>query len=409
MATQTLATADAILKDLYRGPIIEQINNKTFMLDMIDRDSDHVDMSGRRAIFPVHSARNNSPTSIADGGTLPIPGVQTYDDGQVLMKYHAAGMEITDQAVHQATGNEGSFINLLDADSKRLAQDMKKNINRQVFGDGKGTLAGLTSSPAAANSFTVTSTQYLQPGDVVDIVDIAAGTVRSASVVINSINRTTKTVTLATNVTATGNAGGTLDGLFRPGAWGLEMEAGLRNVTASSRTLHGINSAAAGSEYWNGNRLDAAGATAGESLFEQLADTIGGVGQGEVDVFLTSRGVRRRLADTYQSTKRFNDAKAVEIHGGYTAIFVNEIPVVADDDVPRGWAFALRKEGWKWFQIKDPDWLTSKDGTVWQLANGTGTGTRRAAWQAWFVWYAALANMAPNQTGAIFNAADDSL
>jgi hypothetical protein len=125
-------------------------------------------------------------------------------------------------------------------------------------------------------------------------------------------------------------------------------------------------------------------------------------------VFLTSRGVRRRLADTYQSAKRFVDAKAVEIHGGYTAIYVNEIPVIADDDVPKGWAFALRKDVFKWFQVADPDWLTSEDGTVWQLANGSVAGTRRAAWQAWFVWYAALGCLAPNQTGAIINAADDA-
>jgi hypothetical protein len=58
MATQTLATADAILKDLYRGPIIEQLNYKTYMLDMIERDGDSVDFTGRRAIFPVHSAPN---------------------------------------------------------------------------------------------------------------------------------------------------------------------------------------------------------------------------------------------------------------------------------------------------------------------------------------------------------------
>jgi hypothetical protein len=40
MATATLATADAILKDLYRGPIIDQLNYKTYMLDMIERDAE---------------------------------------------------------------------------------------------------------------------------------------------------------------------------------------------------------------------------------------------------------------------------------------------------------------------------------------------------------------------------------
>jgi hypothetical protein len=45
---------------------------------------------------------------------------------------------------------------------------------------------------------------------------------------------------------------------------------------------------------------------------------------------------------------------------------------------------------------------------IWQLANGSVAGTRRAAWEAWFVWYAALGCLAPNQVGAIKNAADDA-
>jgi energy-converting hydrogenase Eha subunit B len=406
MATQTLATADAILKDLYRGPIIEQLNYKTYMLDRIERDSDSVDFTGRRAIFPIHSAPNFSPTSFTDGGTLATPGKQVWVDGIVNIKYHNGAVEITDQAVRQANGdNSGAFVNLLDAETKGLARDMRKQMNRQIFGTGAaGTITALASSPAASNTVTVVSTQYLRVGMPIDIVTIANGTVKAAAVTITAINRTTKVLTLSANVTATT----TTDGIVKPGAWGNEMEAGLRAVASTNRTLHGIDSSVAGNDYWNGKVVDAASAVAGESLFEQLADQVGAEGQGEVDAFLTTRGIRRRLADTYQSTKRFVDAKAVEIHGGYTAIFVNEIPVISDDDVPKGFAFAINEAMWKWFQLADPDWLESKDGTVWHLADGSTAGSKRAAWQAWIIWYASLASMAPNQVGAIINAADDA-
>lgn len=412
MATQTLATADALLKDLYRGPIIEQLNYKTYMLDMIERDSESVDFTGRRAIFPVHSAPNFSPTSLADNSTLPTPGTQGYQDGIVGIRYHAGGLELTDQTIKQATGNEGSFVNILQNDTKKLAQDLKKNINRQVFGGGYSTAAGanasiitnLTSSPAAAVTFTVASTQYLRVGTIIDIVTISTGVVKASGSIISGINRTTKTITVTVAVTATT----TTDGICMPGAYGIEIDAGLQFVAKTSRSLHGINSATAGNEFWNGNVRDAASATAGEGLFEQLMDDVGANGQGEVDAFLTTRGIRRRLADTYQSTKRFTDARAVQVHGGYTAIFVNEVPVITDDDVPKGLVFGLRKESFKWFQISDPDWLKSEDGTVWQLATTGSTGQRRLAWQAWFVWYATLACMAPNQNGAITNCADDA-
>ena len=383
MAVGTLATADAILKDVYRGPIIDQINYKTYMLDMIERDSDSVDASGRRAIIPVESAGNESPSSFTDGGTLVNPQIDLEQDAIVALRYHDGGLELTDQLIKQADGNNaGAFVNKLERSSKQLAKSMRKNLNRQVFGDGTGLMATLTSSPAAATTFTVDSTQGLRINQVIDILTKSNGTVKSAGRTITAINRTTKTLTVDAVVTATT----TTDGVYKEGARLAEMD-GLRNIVGTGRTLHGINSATAGNEFWNASVRDAAAAVAGESLFEQLADDVGANGGGEIEVFLTSRGIRRRLADTYTSTKRFNDAKAVEIHGGYTAIFVNEIPVVIDDDVPKGWVFGLQKDAFLWAQVQEPDWLADpKTGLVWHLGMGSTLGRRRAAWQAWMVW-----------------------
>jgi hypothetical protein len=405
VAVGTLATADAILKDLYRGPIIEQINYKTYMLDMIERDSDSVDTQGRRAIIPVESSGNESPSSMSDGGTLVNPQVGLEQDAIVTIRYHDGAVELSDALIKQATGNNaGAFVNKLDRETDNLAKSMRKNINRQVFGDGTGLLATLTTSPAAATTFTVDATQHLRINQVIDVLNISTGAAGTAGVTITAINRTTMVVTVGTAVTATA----TTFGVYKEGARLQEMD-GLRNITNTGRTLHGINSATAGNEFWNGSRRAAGGAVAGEGLFEQLADDVGANGQGDVEVFLTSRGIRRRLADTYQSTKRFNDARAVEVHGGYTAIFVNEIPVVIDDDIPKGYAFALRKDAFLWTQVQDPDWLTDpKTGVAWHLGMGSTLGRRRAAWQAWFVWYAALACVAPNRTGAITGAADEA-
>ena len=408
MAVGTLATADAILKDIYRGPVIEQLNYKTYMLDMIERDSDHIDLTGRRAIIPVESAGNESPTSMPDSGTLATPQIDLEQDAIVAIKYHDGGLSLSDALIKQATGNNaGAFVNKLERSTKKLADSMRKNINRQVFGTGvAGTMAVLTSSPAASTTFTVDTTLYLRVGQVIDVLNISTGAAGGAGRVISAINRTTKTVTVDVATTATT----TTFGVFKEGAWGNELEGGLRNATGTSRTMHSINSATAGNEFWNGNRQAASSAIAGESLFEQLADAVGANGQGEIEVFLTTRGIRRRLADTYQSTKRFNDARAVEIHGGYTAIFVNEIPVVIDDDVPKGWVFGLQKDAFLWAQIEDPDWLTDpKTGLAWHLAMGATLGKRKAAWEAWFVWYAALACVAPNRLGAIPDAQDDSV
>lgn len=404
MITGTLATADAILKDVYRGPIIEQLNYKTYMLDTIERDSEHIDFTGRRAIVPVEATGNESPSSTSDGGTLVDPQVDTEQDAIILIRYHDGGLELTDALIKQATGNNaGAFVSKLERSSKKLASSMRKNINRQVFGDGTGLLATFASSPAASTTVTVDSTQYLRTNMSVDGLNKTTGaTTFGLGVTITNINRTTKVVTLS----AAGTGTTATDGFYKQGARNNESD-GLRNITGKARTLHSINSATAGNQFWDGSERDAAGATIGEGFFELLADDVGQNGEGDVEVFLTTRGIRRRLADTYQSTKRFNDARAVEVHGGYTAIFVNEIPVIIDDDVPKTWAFALRKDAFMWVQAGEPDWLKSQDGTIWHLGMGSVLGKRRLAWQAWMTWYAALACVAPNRTGRIINGADD--
>lgn len=411
MATQTLSAADAILKDSYVGPIVEQINNKTYMLDQIERDSEHVDLYGRRAIIPVHTNRNRGRGSRADGGTLPTAGKQSWQDAIVHIKGHFSGIEVTDQSILASQSNEGAFVNILDVESKRCAEDLRKDLNRQVFGEGTGILAGVRETAEGTTSIPVTSVQYIYVGDFVDILKKADGTVGEGvenREVTKREGGSTKKITIsganATKVT-------TSYGVYITGSYGNEMD-GLRNIINKERTLHEINSSTAGNEFWNG-RVQKVGesesvlATAGESSFEKLADEVGLSGNGDVEVFLTTRGIRRRLADTYQSQKRYNDAQAVSVHGGFSAIMVNEIPVIADDDAPRTFAFGLNKESFRWFQLSQPGWMQQGGGGIFHLKDGSTAGTKVATWQAFFSWYAALGCVAPNRNGRLEFCEDD--
>jgi hypothetical protein len=407
MATYTLAAADALLKDMYVGPIIEQLNNKTYMLDQIERDSDHLDHTGRRAIFPVHANRNRGRGSRGDNANLPVPGYNTDVDAIVPIRYHYYGMEISDPTIEASKNNAGAFANLLERESKGIAKDMRKDMNRQIFGDGTGLL---TSVRAASTSTTVNvdSVQYIGVGDTVDVLVKSTGAVtngvQSALVTARDTTAGAQTITIGT---ALAGSCDTTYGVYIAGSRVNEVD-GLRNIISTGRTLHSINSSTAGNEFWNAKSRAAGSNVAGETLFEQLADDVGGGGNGDVDVFVTTRGIKRRLADTYQSQKRFNDARATTIHGGYTAIWVNEVPVVADDDAPKGYAFGINKDSFRWAEQTKPGWLEQKDGAVFQLKDGSTAGTKMNVWQAWFRWYSNLANQAPNRNGVISGADDDT-
>jgi hypothetical protein len=409
VATQTLATADAILKDFYVGPIVEALNYKTYLIDQIERDSDHIDHTGRRAIVPIHSNRNRGRGARGDNSTLPTAGRQAWQDAIINIRYFYYGIEVTDPSITASERNEGAFINTLEAETQGVAKEMRKDINRQSFGTGTGALGALRANSSGTTVNVDTNTvQYIGVGDFIDVLETATGAatlgVVNAEVTARVTTSGAETLTIGTALAGTAT---TAYSVYFTGNRSNEMD-GLRNITDDGRTLHSINSSTAGNEFWNGKERDASTAVAGESLFEQLSDDVGQSGNGEVEVFLTTRGIRRRLADTYQSQKRFNDAQAVNIHGGYSAIMVNEVPVVADDDAPKKFAFGFDKSAFKWFEQTKPGWMEMQGGNVFHLKDGSSAGTKQNVWQAWFRWYCALGCVAPNRTGRIINAEDDA-
>lgn len=417
MAGQTLTAADAILKELYVGPIVEQLNQKKYLLEQIERDSDHVEHTGRRAVVPVHKNRNWGLKSIADGGVLPTAGRQEWADAIIPIRAHTLAIELTDQSIEATKSDKGAFISLLTAETQGASTDLSKNMNRQAFGVGTGALVPTKESAKTTGAVTkVTFTnpedvQYIRVGMFVDLISEAAGTIEAIGVLGAEV--TARKVAATTEITLSKATAGEVKtsskfNIYISGSYKNEID-GLRNITENERELHSINSSTAGNEYWKGNVIKASKAAAGEDLFEQLADNVGAQGNGEVEVFLTSRGVKRRLANTYQSQKRFNDKTATRIEGGYSAIMVNEVPVVSDDDAPKGFAFGLNKSAFKWFQQTDPGWLQQGNGGIFHLKTGVTTaGEFSNVWIAFFRWYAALGCVAPNRTGRIEECADDA-
>lgn len=420
MATQTLASADAILKDVYEGPVIEQLNYKTYMIDQIERETRfQMDARGRKAILSAHTGRNRGRGARGDGGVLPAAGFQKYDDPQVTINYFFQGIELTDQSIEASKSNDGAFVDLLDSEVKGATQDMKKDVNRQIWGPGNGMLGNVRVTGAANVAIiSVDTLQYFKIGDPVDVLVNSTGAAINANGVgrtIISMNATGPTITVDAAITGTITTG--THGVYLSGSYGQEMKS-LQEIVATNRTLFGINSATAGNEYWNSQVIDVgssatAPALAGEDAFERIADRVGETGQGDTQSYCTTRGIRRNLANTFQSTKRFTNREAVQIHGGYSAIMVSsgagEVPVIIDDDCPRGNVFAIDKEALRWYQQTTPGFLTDpKSGQILHLKTGTAAGTREAVWQGWMRWYASLATVAPNRLGRLRFCTDDA-
>lgn len=136
MPGASLATFDAILKNQYLGPVREQLNNATVLLTQIDKDSDSV--TGKNFTIPLHYAGNNSPTSLAENGTLPAAGYQAYKETIVPMKYIYGRIQISGPSIKAARNDSGAFVRAIDSETKGLTRDMKKWLNTKLWADGTG-------------------------------------------------------------------------------------------------------------------------------------------------------------------------------------------------------------------------------------------------------------------------------
>jgi hypothetical protein len=365
---QTTANADAILKEYYIGPIREQLNQKAVLMFAADdeednpedsrsqnvpfrgiaRESEGVEFAGREYVVPAHTSRNEGVGARSETGTIPTAGQQGWTDLKDTIKHNYGVIRLTRYAIRLSNRNEGAFLKLLEGETKGLVRDIRKDVNRQAYGSQTGALCAVTAD--GANTVTVDSVQFLRVNMVIDIVDSTNDTVLATARTISAINATTKVVTYSgADATATTN-----HRLARTGSWKMEIN-GLGNIINNTGTLHGVDSTAAANNWHKSIVKDGGGNQFSEDLGQQVIDGVGSGGNAEVELLITTRGIRRRYVNTLKSQKRFNDAQSVTLRGGFKAVMFNEMPLVFDDDCPKGNMYFLDMDSLMWIYLPNGD------------------------------------------------------
>jgi hypothetical protein len=421
---QSTGNADAVLKNYYLGPIREQLNMKAVLMFNADaesdqqrasytsstnapgfrgiaRESEDVEFAGRQWIIPAHTSRNEGLGAIAEGGAVPVAGQQGWTDLQDSLKHNLGTIGITRYAIRLSNRNEGVFLKLLEGETKGVVNDIRKDVNRQGYGNQTGALAAVTAD--GANTVTVDSVQYLRVGMRIDLVDVTNDTVFLANRNITAINASTKVVTYSGgDVTATTN-----HRLCRTGSWKREIN-GLGNIINNTGTLHGVDSTQPANNFWKAQVQDSAGNAFSEDLGQQVIDAVDMTGNGEVEFLITTHGIVRRYSNQLKAFKRFTDANSVTLRGGFKALLFNEMPMIKDVDCPKGNMYLLNSEALMWIYLPNGDapgywdWVDDDGAILSRNVDGTDG----------FTGYLAadhdLATTARNQLGKIINLDDDA-
>lgn len=417
---QNTANADAVLKNFYLGPIREQLNQRAILMFAsedegepqsstgenvsfrgITRESERVEFAGRQWVIPAHKSRNEGVGAIDEGGPIPVAGQQGWVDLQDNLRHNLGAIELTRYAIRLSNRNPGAFIRLLEGETKGLVRDLRKDVNRQAWGAQTGALASVTAD--GANTVTVDTVQYLRVGMRIDIVDSTNDTILATNRNLTIVNATTKVVTYSgVDVATTAN-----HRLARTGSWKKEIQ-GMGTLINNAGILHGVDSTAAGNEWWNSIIRLNAGLPFDEDTGQQVIDGVGASGNAEVELLISTRGVRRRYVNTLKSQKRFNDKDSVVLHGGFKAVMFNEFPLAFDDDCPKGTMVFLNTDAFMWIYLPDGDQPGNWDWVDDDGAILTRKADRTDAFEAYLAADHNLATTARNQLGKITGLEDDT-
>ena len=426
---QTTTAADQILQNYYLPVVREMVNQRAILLfgyspaelesgsgsmnategetmdyRGISRDAEIIEFAGRQWVVAVHTGRNESGTARAEGGVLPPAGQQSWNDLIDKVRKLYKQIQLTGFSMEVTERSVGAYLRLLEGETVGAVNDLRKDMNRQAFGDQSGILANITAK--GTNTITVDSLQYLRVGMFIDFVNYSTlAVVGTPNVQVTAIAPSTRVVTYGGADQAASITAGTHVPMLNGNA-GLEIN-GLKKVTRSDLSqnyaLHGIDSSVAGNEWWKAKQVDGGNTTFDEDVGQLLLDQIGAEGW-ETEMLLTTRGIRRRYVNTLKAQKRWNDANAGTMHGGFKYIDYNGLPLVFDDDCPKQYMFFIRPSDFLWVQLNGNDfrWM-NRDGAILRKVETTDLD----AYKATLSKYCDLGVMRRKTQGTIYNLADD--
>lgn len=398
MATTTMTTVDNILKEVYEPGVNDQLQSDILTLKRIERTSEGVThhVGGKYVRFGVRIKRNHGIGARSENEALPIARSQAYEDAQVSLKYLYGSLELTGQTFELADKDFQAFASVLDQEVNGLKEGLKKDVNRQVYGDGTGVLATATGA-GSTTTFVTTNAQYLEEGMYVDVIDSDGSTVNGTAVEISSISESggTYTVTFGSAVTATATG----DTLYRDNSKDKEMN-GFGSIVSDTGTLYGIDPTAVG--VWKATVDSNSGTNRAlsEGLMINMVDKIRIKGGGVPTVIFTSLGVRRSYFNLLVQQRRSTNTQ--EFTGGFKGLAFTtdggEIPLVADVDAPPNKMQFVNEKEVKLYEAGDWSFM-NRDGSNWSRVV-TSAG-KFDAYEATMFKYAEIGTHRRNSHGVI--------
>jgi hypothetical protein len=401
MAGQGILTfASEALKLVY-GDLHMQLRDKTPALDFIKASASNITRNGKEVVFDTHIGRNQGIGARNVREKLPTAGAQKYKQAHLYLKNLYGSIEVDGQLFEQAAEDYQAFINVVDNEIKGLRRDLAVDMNRQIYGDGSGTIAVVATAATAATEVEFDSVHWVEYGMIVDVLDASSSFAQLHNEVeVVSVDTATNTVTFGTAVTvAVGDI--IVRASNTTNSYGKEL-TGLAAIVSATGALHEIDPA--DTPVWASTEVTLGSVGTPGTLTEldliSLVQKVDKQG-GDVDVFLASPGVYNAYWNLLQSFRQFTNTAALT--GGQRSFTFEALgkPIrfVSDYAAPKGTLYALSSKELVMNQKKDWSWM-DRDGSMWSRVADTD------AYEARYYLYAELGTYRRNAHAKLSNIAE---
>lgn len=421
MAGANLTTLSNILKEYYMGPVVEQLNKEVLLLSRLESRSE--DLVGKRAYVPLQATRTGGIGARAENTTLPEAGNLTYEKAVYDLKYLYGKASVTGPSMAKTKSEAGSFLQALKSELDGLRLDLRKDLARQIYGDGTGIIAGVAAvgavdavvsgitPPSGGQVITldVSSTAgnivgdgreaiskgQLYPGMVIDIKLTSTSNTNATNggaLVIDSVDAAVPAIVVVPTSAITGGtasnyaivrsgvnvyAAAPSPSTTNPGTYALSDEVdGLRRIVSASSALGGITPTGSYS-WWASQSVtpEASGTPFSTYGVRQIAfdDIQKGLNKvriagGTPTAMVTSYGVHREFYNLFTNMITYNDPdqRGLDFGAGFRTLTYNGMPVVADLDAPWGSLYILDESTLKVFSDQDFHFLDADGQTLRQ-------------------------------------------
>jgi hypothetical protein len=374
-----LGTLSNILKEYYLGPVAEQLNNEVLLLSRLESRSE--DLVGKRAYVPLHHGRSTGIGAVGEGDPLPAAGRQSYEKAVYDLKYLYGRVEVTGPSMAKTKNEAGAFLQALKSELDGIRNDLKKDLARQVYGNGTGTIgtaASGTTTTLVVGAEPIRKGQ-IYPGMRIEVYDTSASAdathagATSPVFTVASVDVSTGTVTTTETASAAFASG---DTIRRAGVdtatpaegntYSLSDEVdGLQRIVADSATALGGITPTGANVWWDNQRVPSVGALALDDIQQGL--NLARIAGGMPTAIITTLGVQREFYNLLDQEVQYINPESLNFAAGFKTLSYNGMPLVADIDAPYGKMYILDESTMKVFSDQDWHFLDADGMTLRQV------------------------------------------